>query len=177
MKTLLFFTYPASRKMHGKARLLRSNFSNLKVEFHLTVSKKGKFSSKMESTWKCVVTMNKQQLDIIAVIIIDVNITKWSTINRICILNWLSSIREADVVMPKLYNAKFNKQFAFTRIGRNFICFLSFIFESICQLFLILPQENKMEQYILPLSVWKLKHTSLLVALHFGWLVLTTEGR
>ena len=117
------------------------------------MSKKGKFSSKMESTWKCVVTMNKQQLDIIAVMISDVNITKWSTINRICILNWLSSIREADVVMPKLYNAKFNNQFAFTRIGRNFIYFLSFIFESICQLFLILPQEDKMEHYILPLSV------------------------
>ena len=139
--------------MHGKARLLRSNFSNLIVEFHLTVSKKGKFSSKMESRWKCVVTMNKQQLDIIAVMISDVNITKWSTINRICTLNWLSSIREADVVMPKLYNAKFNKQFAFTRIGRNFIRFLSFIIESICQLFFILPQENKMEHYILPLSV------------------------
>lgn len=139
--------------MHGKARLLRSNFSNLIVEFHLTVSKKGKFSSKMESRWKCVVTMNKQQLDIIAVMISDVNITKWSTINRICILNWLSSIREDDAVIPKLYNAKFNNQFAFTRIGRNFIYFLSFIFESICQPFLILPQENKMEHYILPLSV------------------------
>ena len=95
---------------------------------------KKKFSSKMESTWKCVVTTNKQQLDIIAVMISDVNITKWSTINRICILNWLSSIREDDAVIPKLYNAKFNNQFAFTRIGRNFICFLSFIFESICQL-------------------------------------------
>ena len=117
------------------------------------MSKKGKLSSNMESTWKCVVTTNKQQLDIIAVMISDVNITKWSTINRICILNWLSSIGEADMVMPKLYNAKFNNQFAFTRIGRNFIYFLSFIFESICQLFLILPQENKMEHYSLPLSV------------------------
>lgn len=136
--------------MHGKARLLRSNFSNLIVEVHLSVKKRN-ISSKMESTWKCVVTTNKQQLDINAVMISDVNITKWSTINRICILNWLSSIREADVVMPKLYNAKFNNQFAFTRIGR--ICFLSFIFESICQLFLILAQENKMEHYILPLSV------------------------
>ena len=88
-ENFIVFTYPASRKMHGKARLLRSNFSNLIIEFHLTVSK---FSSKMESRWKCVVTMNKQQLDVTAVMISDVNI-KWSTINRICIFNWLSSIR------------------------------------------------------------------------------------
>ena len=76
--------------MYEKARFLGSNFSNLIIEFHLTVSK---FSLKMESRWKCVVTMNKQQLNVTAVMISDVNMTKWSTINRICIFNWLSSIR------------------------------------------------------------------------------------